>query len=52
MAAVTAVIAYEPVHAHGESDITARLVPFTAGGLIWAASMVILDASESGNASG
>ncbi|MEV0662163.1 DUF2637 domain-containing protein [Actinomadura luteofluorescens] len=50
VAAVAAVIsyrhAYELVHAHGESGPTARLVPFTVDGLIWAASMVILDASR------
>jgi hypothetical protein len=34
------------VRAHGESGATARLVPFTVDGLIWAASMVILDASR------
>ncbi|GAA0968922.1 hypothetical protein GCM10009555_015120 [Acrocarpospora macrocephala] len=52
VAAVAAVIsyqhAYELVSSHGESGITARLVPFTMDGLIWAASMVILDASRSG----
>jgi hypothetical protein len=50
VAAVAAVIsyrhAYELVHSHGESVPTARLVPFTVDGLIWAASMVILDASR------
>jgi hypothetical protein len=50
VAAVAAVIsyrhAYELVHSHGESAPTARLVPFTVDGLIWAASMVILDASR------
>ncbi|MEU8340289.1 DUF2637 domain-containing protein [Spirillospora sp. NPDC048832] len=50
VAAVAAVIsyrhAYELVHSHGESGPTARLVPFTVDGLIWAASMVILDASR------
>ncbi|GAA4096609.1 DUF2637 domain-containing protein [Actinomadura miaoliensis] len=50
VAAVAAVIsyrhAYELVNSHGESGITARLVPFTVDGLIWAASMVILDASR------
>jgi hypothetical protein len=34
------------VRAHGESGTTARLVPFTVDGLIWAASMVILDANR------
>ncbi|MEU4821839.1 DUF2637 domain-containing protein [Actinomadura sp. NPDC023710] len=50
VATVAAVIsyrhAYELVHSHGESGRTARLVPFTVDGLIWAASMVILDASR------
>lgn len=50
VAAVAAVIsyrhAYELVHSHGEAGPTARLVPFTVDGLIWAASMVILDASR------
>lgn len=50
VAVVAAVIsyrhAYELVHSHGESGVTARLVPFTVDGLIWAASMVILDASR------
>jgi pheromone shutdown protein TraB len=50
VAAVAAVIsyrhAYEMVREHGESGATARLVPFTVDGLIWAASMVILDASR------
>ncbi|WP_433326524.1 DUF2637 domain-containing protein [Spirillospora sp. CA-294931] len=50
VATVAAVIsyrhAYELVRTHGESGITARLVPFTVDGLIWAASMVILDASR------
>jgi hypothetical protein len=50
VAVVAAVIsyqhAYELVRSHGESGVTARLVPFTADGLIWAASMVVLDASR------
>lgn len=50
VAAVAAVIsyrhAYELVRSHGESGATARLVPFTVDGLIWAASMVILDANR------
>jgi hypothetical protein len=50
VAVVAAVIsyrhAYELVRAHGESGTTARLVPFTVDGLIWAASMVMLDASR------
>lgn len=38
--------AYELVVTHGESGPTARLVPLTVDGLIWAASMVILDANR------
>jgi hypothetical protein len=50
VAVVAAVIsyrhAYELVRSHGESGLTARLLPFTVDGLIWAASMLILDASR------
>jgi hypothetical protein len=50
VAMVAAVIsyrhAYELVRLHGETGPTARLVPFTVDGLIWAASMVILDANR------
>jgi hypothetical protein len=50
VAGVAAVIsyqhAYELVRSHGESGVTARLLPFTVDGLIWAASMVVLDASR------
>ncbi|WP_192809584.1 DUF2637 domain-containing protein [Actinomadura rudentiformis] len=50
VATVAAVIsyrhAYELVRTHGETGITAYLVPLTIDGLIWAASMVILDASR------
>lgn len=50
VAAVAAVIsyrhAYELVNTHGETDLTARLVPFTVDGLILAASMLILDANR------
>jgi Protein of unknown function (DUF2637) len=50
VAVVAAVIsyqhAYELVRSHGESGVTARLVPFTVDGLIWAASMVVLDAGR------
>ncbi len=50
MAVVAAIIsyqrAYELVRSHGESGVTARLLPFTVDGLIWAASMVLLDASR------
>jgi hypothetical protein len=38
--------AYELVTSHGETGLTARLLPFTVDGLIWAASMVVLDASR------
>jgi Protein of unknown function (DUF2637) len=34
------------VRSHGEVGVTARLLPFTVDGLIWAASMVVLDASR------
>ena len=50
VAAVAAVIsyrhAYELVRSHGETGVTARLVPFTVDGLIWAASMLIFDANR------
>ena len=38
--------AYELVTSHGETGVTAHLLPFTVDGLIWAASMVVLDASR------
>lgn len=50
VAAVAALISYahmlDLVRSHGETGATARLVPFTVDGLIWAASMVILDATR------
>ncbi|MFC9973856.1 DUF2637 domain-containing protein [Spirillospora sp. NPDC127200] len=50
VAVVAAVVSYrhalELVRAHGESGLTAYLVPFTVDGLVWAASMVILDATR------
>jgi hypothetical protein len=50
VAVVAAVISYqhafELVRSHGEAGMTARLLPFTVDGLIWAASMVVLDASR------
>jgi hypothetical protein len=53
VAAVAAVIsyrhAYELVCTHGETGLTARLVPFTVDGLILAASMLILDANRRGH---
>ena len=52
VAVVAAVISYqhafELVRSHGESGVTARLLPFTVDGLIWAASMMVLDASRRG----
>jgi hypothetical protein len=38
--------AYELVTSYGETGLTAHLLPFTVDGLIWAASMVVLDASR------
>jgi hypothetical protein len=50
VAGVAAIIsyrhAYELVRSHGESGVTARLLPFTVDGLIWAASTVVLDANR------
>ena len=50
VAVVTAILsyqhAYQLVRSRGESGMTARLLPFTVDGLIWAASMVVLDASR------
>jgi Protein of unknown function (DUF2637) len=50
VAGVAAIISYqhafELVRSHGESGTTARLLPFTVDGLIWAASMVVVDASR------
>lgn len=50
VAAVAAVItyrhAYELVSTHGESGVTARLMPFTVDGLILAASMLNLDVNR------
>lgn len=50
VAGVAAIIsyqhAYELVTTHGETGLTARLLTFTVDGLIWAASMVVLDASR------
>jgi hypothetical protein len=52
VASVAAIIsyqhAYELASTHGERGLTARLLPFTVDGLIWAASMVVLDASRRG----
>jgi Protein of unknown function (DUF2637) len=50
VATVAAIIsyqhAYELIRSHGESGMIARLEPFTVDGLIWSASMVILNASR------
>jgi hypothetical protein len=50
VAAVAAVASYEHayalVRAHGEADWTARLVPLTVDGLIYASSMVMLDSAR------
>ena len=50
VAGVAAIIsyrhAYELVSGHGETGLTARLIPLTVDGLILAASMLILDASR------
>ncbi len=52
VAAVAAVAyhehAYELVRVHGESDWTARLVPLTVDGLIYATSMVMVDSAPEG----
>ena len=50
VAGVAAIIsyqhAYELVRSYGESGTASRLLPFTIDGLIWAASMVVLDVSR------
>jgi len=46
VAAVAAVASYELVRVHGESDWTARPVPLTVDGLIYASSMVMLDSAR------
>jgi hypothetical protein len=52
VAVVAAVVAYEHAYAlvcaHGESGWTARLIPLTAGGLVYASSMVMLDSARRG----
>ena len=52
VAAVAAVASYEHaydlVRAHGEAGWTARLVPLTVDGLIYASSMVMLDCAQAG----
>ena len=50
VAVVAAIVSYQHaylmVRSHGESGVTARLLPFTVDGLIWAASTVVLDAPD------
>ncbi len=50
VASVAAVASYEHayalVRAHGEAGWTARLVPLTVDGLIYASSMVMLDSAR------
>jgi Protein of unknown function (DUF2637) len=50
VAAIAAIIsyrhAYELISSHGETGVTARLVPFTVDGLLLATSMLILDANR------
>ena len=46
IAAVAAVTSYELVRAHGEAGWSARLVPLTVDGLIYASSMVMLDSAR------
>jgi hypothetical protein len=52
VAAVAAVVSYEHasalVRAHGESGRTARLIPLTVDGLIYASSMAMLDSARRG----
>jgi hypothetical protein len=54
VAAVAALVsywhAYALVRAHGEAGLTARLVPSTVDGLIYASSMVMLDSVRCKNA--
>jgi hypothetical protein len=38
--------AYDLVRAHGETGWTARLIPLTVDGLIYASSMVMLDSAR------
>jgi hypothetical protein len=52
VAAIAAVVSYEHagdlVRAHGETGWTARLIPLTADGLIYASSMVMMDSTRRG----
>lgn len=43
--------AYDLAVAHGETGLTARLLPGTIDGLVYVASMVMLDAAKKGQAS-
>jgi hypothetical protein len=43
--------AYEVATAHGETGLTAALIPFTIDGLVFVASMVMLDAARRGQSS-
>ncbi|MDB4873521.1 MAG: hypothetical protein JWL97_4525 [Gemmatimonadales bacterium] len=40
--------AYEVATAHGETGVTASLIPFTIDGLVFVASMVMLDSARRG----
>jgi Protein of unknown function (DUF2637) len=50
VAGIAAVVSYEHasalVRAHGESGWAGRLIPLTVDGLIYASSMVLLDAAQ------
>jgi Protein of unknown function (DUF2637) len=52
VAVVAAVVSYENAYAlvgaHGESGWTARLIPLTVDGLVYASSMVMLDSARRG----
>ncbi|MCU1670502.1 MAG: hypothetical protein JWP40_3429 [Blastococcus sp.] len=43
--------AYEVATAHGETGVTASLIPFTIDGLVFVASMVMLDSARRGQSS-
>jgi hypothetical protein len=38
------------VHAHSKTGWTARLIPLTVDGLIWASTMIMLDSARRGEA--
>jgi uncharacterized protein DUF2637 len=52
VAVIAAVVSYEDagdlVRAHGETGWTARLIPLTVDGLVYASSMVMLDSARRG----